>query len=943
MMPICKYLWAVFFLFSLQLLSAEPNLQHSWIRTNAGGGGAFSMVAATKSGILLAASDISGVYRSVDQGKNWEALGANNGLLETGISSLGFHPTNGNIFYIGTYRGLYKTKNAGKSIYQVKLETIRQPDSIDPSKADGYIESIGMSLSQASTGYLAHYEDWNPELTFMKTSDEGETWKILHTQGLPKQSRVVKILVDHKNSNIVYALTGKARFGCSPAQLYKSVDGGLNWRRIAEDIGKGVGKNNQDESDILDFDLHPDDSNKFYISTFKAGSCADEDGNESEYTQGENADYTKYIKGNNNAGALYVTNDGGSSFSPLIPKDENGQAIKGITGIISVGNDNPDTIRVVDILHPYDWNDKAGTWESTDAGKTWNHTGLVANWDTAYSANQYYSFTPSFFGLSKTLTKDIFNSNNYYGSFGQWVWGSTDGGKHINNLSSTKQGNGSWSSTGVDNINGHALDVNDKNPNIIYIGGYDIGFWVSKDHGKSWSRSLPDYNKYPNYVWDLGTPPVETFLATHGAGSNVNTLLSDPEKPNIVWASFGRAQYEGQEPSDFGLFKSMDYGKNWKLLSNGLPKGKKSVRIYGLSIDPASPANKRTLFVTVNGDVYKSNDGGNLWKVVLPKAKSGGLKFTNIDHFNPQLIYAGGEGGLWRSENAGDSWEQIGGAFKTEMQGNHAIMRNDIIPTDNEIDYSSGKAIITLHAWEGVFDIKTDPSVANRLYVSAFGKGKGLYRSDDAGLTWKKLITDDVMRGISIAPQDSNILYATSSQNYYSGGQGNSLGILYSTDAGNTWLSANDGMAWNYGGMIEIETGEKPGIWAWSPGTGVQYAKIPSSLITDTDKDGLPDAWETSHGLDKNNPFDAQQDPDMDGLTNLQEYQHNTDPKNRDTDNDGASDGDEIKAGTNPLDAKSFPPPVQQIPTLSNWSTLLLILLLNLLAYYYKRPLSRHC
>jgi len=95
--------------------------------------------------------------------------------------------------------------------------------------------------------------------------------------------------------------------------------------------------------------------------------------------------------------------------------------------------------------------------------------------------------------------------------------------------------------------------------------------------------------------------------------------------------------------------------------------------------------------------------------------------------------------------------------------------------------------------------------------------------------------------------------------------------------------------------------------------------------VVDTDSDGIPDFWEDSNGLDKNDPADASLDLDGDTLTNLQEYSNNTNPNSTDTDtdglndadelnihgtnpavadsdNDGISDGDEINAGTNPLD-----------------------------------------
>jgi hypothetical protein len=66
--------------------------------------------------------------------------------------------------------------------------------------------------------------------------------------------------------------------------------------------------------------------------------------------------------------------------------------------------------------------------------------------------------------------------------------------------------------------------------------------------------------------------------------------------------------------------------------------------------------------------------------------------------------------------------------------------------------------------------------------------------------------------------------------------------------------------------------------------------------------DGIPDDWKVAHGLDPNDPYVAMQDPDHDGLTNLEEYQQGTDPNNPDTDGDGLSDGDEVHVyHTNPL------------------------------------------
>jgi hypothetical protein len=68
----------------------------------------------------------------------------------------------------------------------------------------------------------------------------------------------------------------------------------------------------------------------------------------------------------------------------------------------------------------------------------------------------------------------------------------------------------------------------------------------------------------------------------------------------------------------------------------------------------------------------------------------------------------------------------------------------------------------------------------------------------------------------------------------------------------------------------------------------------------DTDKDGMPDLWEQQYGLDFLNPADAAEDPDNDGLTNLDEYLAGTDPFNTDSDGDGYDDGFEKTFGRDP-------------------------------------------
>lgn len=85
----------------------------------------------------------------------------------------------------------------------------------------------------------------------------------------------------------------------------------------------------------------------------------------------------------------------------------------------------------------------------------------------------------------------------------------------------------------------------------------------------------------------------------------------------------------------------------------------------------------------------------------------------------------------------------------------------------------------------------------------------------------------------------------------------------------------------------------------------------------DSDRDGMPDDWERTYGLNPNSAADATLDRDGDGLSNRAEFTAGTDPTRADTDGDGVSDGLELQTGSDPLDAGSvnLPAALQSIRT----------------------------
>ena len=90
----------------------------------------------------------------------------------------------------------------------------------------------------------------------------------------------------------------------------------------------------------------------------------------------------------------------------------------------------------------------------------------------------------------------------------------------------------------------------------------------------------------------------------------------------------------------------------------------------------------------------------------------------------------------------------------------------------------------------------------------------------------------------------------------------------------------------------------------WRPSEVMVYGE---HSVWDADADGMSDVWEREHGFDPTDAGDAGEDPDNDGLVNLQEFSVGADPRNRDTDGDLFGDGEEASLGTDLSDPSSKP------------------------------------
>ncbi len=638
----------------------------------------------------------------------------------------------------------------------------------------GYITDIQLCLSAPDTGYLVLHSAYNiADATVYKTVDGGNTW--FPTAGsLPANIHGLKLVVHPDNPDIAYLLTGMGRFACGDANVFRTTDGGTSWTNITTGLPPIM--------DIAIMQQHPD---TLYLTTMEA-HC--------------DSPYYWY----NLNGSLYRSDDGGSTWQALANK----------TGVIVLDPANPSFVRLIDPREPFLWNPDAGTFSSYDGGSSFVKTGDVAQWDVFFNGDPYWCYGTSFNGIVKTIGFDMSNPQNVFWVTSQWAYKSSDTGNNLTNIFTNQVSSGRWRSRGLDNITMMDVEINKANPNRIHLGYFDIGIWSSEDRG---------------YSWYFGN---DTFYtgSWEGHGGNVISIASDPQRENIIWITQSENQ-NGQYPTY--LIKNNNYADplSWENASNGLPL----IEIMGISLDLNSPVNNRTLFVTAQGDVYKSTDDGLSWNKVFD---CNGCRFTAVDPLNSNIVYAGGEAGLWRSLNGGSSWSNI----------SHPDM-NTINQSFWDWNYS------------GIWNVKTFSEYPTGVFVVVKGPNKGLYLSTDTGNTWIRLLTDDFLRDVTVVPGHPEFLIATSSSAFQAGGyEPNSNGILMSIDSGSTWQTVNNDMAFPFAAVVDAAViNDSAFIIVGIQGTGFQTTMIPLNAIppdttsNSSDTTNMSDSTNTYHGIVQKN------------------------------------------------------------------------------------------
>jgi photosystem II stability/assembly factor-like uncharacterized protein len=304
--------------------------------------------------------------------------------------------------------------------------------------------------------------------------------------------------------------------------------------------------------------------------------------------------------------------------------------------------------------------------------------------------------------------------------------------------------------------------VSPSNPNVIYVGSGEglqrpdlsvgDGIYKSIDAGKTWSHiglknaqqigglAIDPANENRLFVAALGHPygPNEErgVYRTIDGGKTWERVLYkdentgavqvtiDPNNSNIVYADMwaGRqgpwenGAWNGKES---GLFKSIDGGTTWKKLTTGLPTTEQGLGRIGFCI---APSNSNRLYATVDagkfGGIYRSDDAGESWTNINADERlwGRGSDFAEVkaDPTNADIVYTA-DVVTWKSMDAGKTWAAFRGA-----PGGDDYHRIWINPNNNKIILiaSDQGAIITVNGGETFSSWYNQPT-AQFYHVSA--------------------------------------------------------------------------------------------------------------------------------------------------------------------------------------------------------------------------------
>jgi photosystem II stability/assembly factor-like uncharacterized protein len=616
----------------------------------------------------------------------------------------------------------------------------------------------------------------NPYLFYLGTSDGqifrstdgAKTWIRLKPGIGHRGLSVDNIIIDPRNSKIIYAGTWAVSPTSKEQGVFKSEDGGDTWELLEDTKGRP----------ILSLALAPSDSNFLIIGT-KSGAFKSADGGKS-FERLTPEDNKEMYNINSVAidpvdtNVIYIgthhlpwkTTDGGAKWKQLTHKDGiiDDSDIMGLC----VSNSDPKLVHI---------NACSGIYRSNSAGEKWAKINGIP-----FSARRTYALL-----LHPSDPKIIFAGTS------EGLWRSTDGGKRWRLLTSKS------------NVI-RAISIHPDYPKKVLIATDDFGVQVSENLGDQFAEAnagfihrhvlaiLPDATERGRLLASmyLDGAAGSVFVTLDGGDSwspsstglgtrDVYSFYQNPEDPNVIYAG-----------TNYGVYRSNDRGSNWAYVAKVEPKPAPKPktrrkapprRRAAIDTDPGQPTtvtvSQAALRYTprfTSVSVQKRSTKAQARKKAPNKkprpATKKKLEPKVVEPIGPPLV------------NVTSQVDALAGF--TDSEGRRGLMagtRNGLYVT---FDETKGWEKVFIEGYEAdgpVYTISIHKDLPGRILI---GTRDGLFVSDDNGKGWQQVGRGPegvAVKAIAQDPRDPNLIILGTNQFIYR-----------STNGGRSWVRRGGGL-----------------------------------------------------------------------------------------------------------------------------------------------------
>ena len=665
-----------------------------------------------------------------------------------------------NLFYMGTTGGgVWKTTDAGNTWQNISDDYFGgSVGAVTVSESDNNVIYVGMGEKTVRGNVSSGDGIW-------KSENAGKTWKHI---GLKNSRHIPRVRIHPKNADIVFAaVLGDLYKPTQERGVYKSIDGGENWKRVLF---------SDENSGAIDLVIDPNNPRILYATTW--------DVRRTPYS----------LSSGGKGSAMYKSTDGGETWSNI---SENKGLPKGIWGISGV------TVSPLnsDIVWALIENEKGGVYKSTDAGKTWS---LINSERKLRQRAWYYTRI-----YADTQDQDIFYvlNVNYHKS--------TDGGK-------------TYKTYNAPHGDHHDLWIAPEDNQRMIIGD-DGGAQVSFDAGENWStmnnqptsqfyRVTTD-NHFPYRILaaQQDNSTIRISHRTSGrfitesdwqetAGGESAHIAVDPLNDDIVYGgSYGalltRVNHKTNETRAINVWpddpmghgaEDFKYRFQWNFPIFFSPNNKK--KLYAGSNHLHATENEGQSWTVISPDLTRNDpktlgpSGGPITKDNTGVEYYGTIFAATESALEPGLIWTGSDDGLVHiSKNNGTTWDNVTPKKMPEWMMINCIEVNPFTKGSAYIvgtKYKTGDYRPYIYKTEnygktwteitnGIADedftraLRADPKRKGLLYA---GTERGMYISFDDGENWQNFQQNlPIVPITDLAIKDDNLIAAT---------QGRSLWII---------------------------------------------------------------------------------------------------------------------------------------------------------------------